>query len=81
MDTDVDRHNFQTLPAGTRLGWIQQGAGCPVEARDASGTDRAPSLFEAIGSTLCTRRQLTPVMMTTSPEIARADCLFYAVRG
>ncbi len=81
MDADVDRHNFQMLPAGTRLGWVRSSTTPPVEARDASGVDRADELFAQRAGQLVTLCPLTPIMMTTVPEIAQSDCLFYAVKG
>lgn len=80
VDRDVDRHNFQSLPAGTRLGWVRRAGALPVLAQDASGTDLAWALFEIRDGTLLTRVALTPIMMTTIPAIARSDCLFYAIR-
>ncbi|MDB4935401.1 MAG: hypothetical protein JWP87_2373 [Labilithrix sp.] len=79
MDLDADRHNFQRLPAGTRLGWLREGAPFPFEAMDASGSDVAHALFERRGDTIVTRRSIIPIMMTTNATIARDDCLFYVV--
>jgi hypothetical protein len=79
LDDDVDCHNFETLAAGTRIGWVSAGAGWPLEARDASGGDRSRDLFEVDAGALRTRQSFTPIMMTTDPTAARNDCLFYAV--
>lgn len=80
LRADVDRHNFETLPAGTCLGWLAEGCGWPLEARGADGADRSHQLFALRGDALETRSTLVPIMMTTDPQQARSDCLFYAVR-
>jgi hypothetical protein len=77
---DIDRHNFRRLEAGTHIGWLAGEAQLPLEARGSDGRDTAPALFEARGDALVTARPLLPVMMTTDPEVAEADCLFYVVR-
>lgn len=76
---DVDRHNFERLPAGTSIGWARPGAGLPLRARGADGVDRAHELFASLDGRLVTRAPLVPIMITTDPAIARSDCLFYAV--
>jgi hypothetical protein len=76
LDAEIDRHNFETLPAGTRIGWAR---GWPVEALDEAGVDRSRDLFATAQGELEIRQSFTPIMMTTDPAAARADCLFYAV--
>lgn len=76
---DVDRHNFERLPAGTAIGWARPGAGLPLRARGADGIDRSHELFASIDGRLVTRAPLVPIMITTDPAIAASDCLFYAV--
>jgi hypothetical protein len=77
---DVDRHNFMRLEAGTRIGWVAREAPLPLEARGAEGDDVAAELFEVRGGELVATRSFVPVMMTTNPDVAAADCLFYVVR-
>jgi hypothetical protein len=77
LDADIDRHNFQLLPAGTRLGWVRPGAPWPLDASDAAGQERSRELFMVEGGLLLARRSVTPIMMTTNAAVARADCLFY----
>ncbi len=79
ISDDIDRHNFETLPAGTRIGWVRPGVDWPVEARDADGADRSRDLFSVNRGELLARRDWIPIMMTTDPLIARQDCLFYVV--
>ena len=78
-DLDVDRYNFQLLPAGSHVAWIAADLDWPFEAWDETGTDVSQQLFRREGRSVQTARPLIPIMMTTNPVIAVADCLFYAV--
>ncbi len=79
VDEEVDRHNFELLPAGTALGWARDGAPWPLVARGADGRDRSRDLFAVEDGLLVARTAMVPIMMTTDPRIAVSDCLFYAV--
>ncbi len=76
----IDRHNFETLAAGTQIGWVAEDSDWPLEARDARGRECSRDLFSNDGGVLRTTQERIPIMMTTNPEIALADCLFYSVR-
>jgi hypothetical protein len=76
---DVDRHNFETLAAGTPVGWVRDADGWPLEAHGADGAEVSRELFTLRDLRLETRRELVPMMMTTDAVVAAADCLFYAV--
>ncbi|MGZ3476767.1 MAG: hypothetical protein ACXWUG_23565, partial [Polyangiales bacterium] len=76
IDRAVDRHNFQSLPAGTEIGWTSARA--PLIAHRGDGIDVAPELFVVSHGVLLTQREMVPIMMTTSESAAREDCLFYA---
>ncbi len=78
MSRDIDRHNFELVPAGTCIGWVSPGTDWPIEAIGAGGNDRSFDLFQVAGGRVETRREMIPVMMTTHRENALADCLFYA---
>jgi len=80
LDAEVDRHNFEPLDAGARLGWVADAAPWPIEAQDARGADVSRELFEIRDGRLATRRHGVPIMITTDPEIAKSDCLFYFAR-
>jgi hypothetical protein len=79
LRADVDRHNFERLAPGTGIGWLRDGSAWPLEARDAAGSERSRDLFAVHGGRLEVLRPMIPIMMTTDPEMALADCLFYAV--
>ncbi len=76
---DVDRHNFERMEAGTRLGWVRSEV-WPVELIDEDGRDRARDYFSIEDGHLIAKRPLIPIMITTDAAIAAADCLFYIVR-
>ena len=76
---DVDQHNFKAMAAGDLVGWLAQNTQWPLTATGAGGEDVSRELFAQHGKQLRLRRPIVPVMMTTTPEIARSDCLFYAL--
>jgi succinylglutamate desuccinylase len=78
FDSELDRHNFETLAPGTQLGWLRPQTPFPLQAVDEQGRDRALELFEARAGVLQSRRSFVPIMMTTQVPAALADCLFYA---
>ncbi|MDH5670575.1 MAG: succinylglutamate desuccinylase/aspartoacylase family protein [Myxococcales bacterium] len=79
LPPDLDRHNFGVMRAGRAIGWLgSQG----LSVLRAVGTEGNPALgdyFEARGGELVPTRDLEPLMVTTDPEIAKSDCLFYLV--
>jgi len=78
VSADVDRHNFERLPEGSLLGWVGEGVAWPFEAWAPDGREISRDLFAIREGRLVTRRAFTPIMMTTRPDIAKSDCLFYA---
>ncbi len=78
FDAEVDRHNFETLAAGSVLAWVRPEVAWPVEAVDASGRALSRALFSLDAGALVTRAPMVPIMMTTSVAAATSDCLFYA---
>jgi predicted deacylase len=78
LDPEIDRHNFEIVARGTRLGWVSSQCAWPFEARDASGAEVSTSWLEIARGELVSRCSFTPFMLTTHTAIARGDCLFYA---
>ncbi|MCP5056286.1 MAG: succinylglutamate desuccinylase [bacterium] len=76
---DLDRHNFESVEVGTKLGYVR-GEAWPLELLDEDGRDRASFYFSLQDGVLRTRRPIIPIMITTDPGIATSDCLFYVVR-
>ncbi len=80
MPDDLDRHNFDVVEKGSRIGWVR-GEGCPLRLLDEHGEDRADEYFERRGDELVVRQPFTPIMITVDAEVAAADCLFYIVHA
>ncbi len=76
---DVDAHNFGLVPKGTLLGWVRDGAPYPFVATDSDGNDQTGTTFVIEGGELRAAREFVPIMMTTTPRIAKVDCLCYLV--
>lgn len=77
--SDVDRHNFSTLDAGSSIGWIRAEGTLPIEARGADGVDVTDRWFARADRRLITTHPFVPIMMTTNAVVATLDCLFYVV--
>ncbi|MGC3872115.1 hypothetical protein ACPF7Z_02460 [Halomonas sp. GXIMD04776] len=75
----IDAHNRGVTPPDTCLGWLGDGGLANLQARDARGIERIAELLCERDGRLYTRRPLRLFMATTNAEIARSDCLFYAV--
>jgi hypothetical protein len=80
ISQDIDRHNFEFIPCGTKIGWLGERGVWPIEVRSRDGKDRGGDLFAVKDGVLETLRPLIPVMMTTNARSVREDCLFYALQ-
>jgi hypothetical protein len=78
LPDDLDRHNFETIPPGSRIGWVR-GPNSPLELIDEHGDDRAADYFERRGDELVARLPFMPIMITVDAAIAANDCIFYVV--
>src|SRR5690606_18306335 len=78
---DLDRYNFDVLPAQNPIGRVRPGAGMPLQARDVEGRDVTDRLFRITGDgAVVVRHDVMPLMMTTTVRQARRDCLFYTAQ-
>jgi hypothetical protein len=77
---EIDRHNFDRLEPGHRIGWLREGADWPLVAVGGDGRDVARELFVAGDGALRSAREIIPIMITNDPGIALSDCLFYVVQ-
>ncbi|SEQ88557.1 Succinylglutamate desuccinylase / Aspartoacylase family protein [Amphritea atlantica] len=75
---DVERFNFGTIPALTRLGWLGSEGMSVFRVQSATGENLLPHYFLSRASGLYSAQQLKLFMITTNPAIALSDCLFYA---
>jgi hypothetical protein len=74
----LDRYNFEVLPAGRPIGQVEPGAAMPLVAADMSGRDATHELFRiTVDGQVVATGDIMPIMMTTTVEQARRDCLFY----
>ena len=77
----LDRHNFGMLLAGTELGQVHSDAAMPLMSTDMRGRDTTDQYFRVTGNGgLVVTQDVTPVMMTTTVQQTRRDCLFYVAR-
>jgi Succinylglutamate desuccinylase / Aspartoacylase family len=74
----LDAYNFGLLPAMHTIGHIDPGAAMPLFAGDMAGTDVTDQLFRTTpDGRVIVAADIMPVMMTTTVQQARRDCLFY----
>jgi succinylglutamate desuccinylase len=76
FEADLERLNFQELPAGTQLGRIRQTT-IPLSVRDDHDKEIAPVYLKISDNALKTRKPLMPAMLTTDHNAIRLDCLCY----
>jgi len=77
LSGDLDRLNFQEIPAGTAFGRICSDHLNHIEAWDESGEDVGDRFFLVEDGELRTRRDVMPSMLTRDVEVIRQDCLCY----
>jgi len=78
----VENHNFGHVCADTPLGFVAGELGDNLRLRDGGGTTGSGAgavgeYFRLEAGRLYPRRRLKLFMVTTNPEIARKDCMFY----
>ncbi len=77
----LDAHNFGMLLAGTVIGHVEPGTAMPLTAFGLDGLDAAERLLTVKpDGALVTAEDLIPVMMVTSVQQTRRDCLCYFAR-
>ncbi len=81
LPPDIERLNFGWLAAGEPLGWLGSLGLRALTLNDGHGQLDAATLFYQEGERLCLAQDCKLFMITTYPEIAVSDCLFYAVRA
>ena len=76
---DVENHNFGTVDAACHLGFVSGELAEVLSAKDAEGNERINDYFQLRDGELFPACALKLFMVTSNPEIARKDCLFYFV--
>lgn len=74
---DIDRLNFNEIPAGTAFGKVNTQKEKVFNVVDEQGKDVSTRFFEIHDGWILTRRQLMPSMLTLKLEIIKQDCLCY----
>ncbi|HKJ24488.1 MAG TPA: succinylglutamate desuccinylase/aspartoacylase family protein [Myxococcota bacterium] len=78
VDAAIDRHNFERVAPGAPLGWVRTDGPWPFVATRADGSEVSRDLLHVRDGRVEASTAFVPIMMTTSPEIAVQDCIFYA---
>jgi len=76
---DIENHNFGFVDSACHLGFVSGQLNSVLTAKDSEGNERVGDYFELREGELYPTRRLKLFMVTTNPEIARKDCLFYFV--
>ena len=76
---DVERFNFGPISPDDQLGFVRGPLEASLSIKDYHGAERVQDFFCLQGEALYPRRSLKLFMVTTNPDIARRDCLFYIV--
>ena len=76
---DIENHNFGTVDAACHLGFVSGELAAVLSAKDAEGNERINDYFQLRDGELFPACPLKLFMVTSNPEIARKDCLFYFV--
>jgi hypothetical protein len=78
---ELDRYNFEVLPALHTIGHVDPGAAMPLFACDVTGRDVTDQLFRMTpDGAVIVAADVMPMMMTTTVQQARRDCLCYTAR-
>jgi hypothetical protein len=74
----LDTYNFGVLPAQHTIGHVDPGSSMPLAAYDVNGREVADRLFRITpDGAVVLAADVMPIMMTTTVEQTRRDCLFY----
>ena len=77
LPPDVDRLNFGILPSGEPLGWVGARGLEVLWVKNAKGQNLSSAIFSVHNGELRLTHPSRLMMVTTNPDIAQSDCLFY----
>ncbi len=77
LEPDLDRLNFQLLPAGSPLIRVQSDTDTPLEAIAEDGTLVTEDYLERVGGDIRLKRAAMPSMLTLDTRVIAQDCLCY----
>lgn len=75
----IEHYNFGFVDSACQLGFVSGTLTANLTARGSDGVERVQDFFAVKSGALFPTRSLKLFMVTTNPEIARKDCLFYVV--
>lgn len=76
---DIENHNFGYVDKEDRLGFVSGALNENLTIKNPLGSVQASEYFQLVDGALYPTQKLKLFMVTTNPEIARKDCLFYLV--
>lgn len=76
---DIENHNFGYVDPSVHLGFVSGELNSNLAIKNPLGEIYASHYFQIRDGALYPSRRLKLFMVTTNPEIARKDCLFYLV--
>ncbi len=77
LRADIEELNHQLTPKDEFIGWCCPDTPIAFQGLDKHDQDRIDELFENRKGCLFTKKEMQLFMVTTVPEIATKDCLFY----
>ncbi len=75
----VENYNFGFVDSSIRLGFVAGILKDSLSLKDTAGAEMISDYFELRRGELYPRKKIKLFMVTSNPEIARKDCLFYLV--
>jgi succinylglutamate desuccinylase/aspartoacylase family protein len=78
LRADIEELNHQLTPRDEFIGWCCPETPIAFQGLDKQQQDQIGELFENRKGCLFTKKEMQLFMVTTVPEIATKDCLFYA---
>lgn len=76
LPASLEKWNFFERPAGSIFARLPRGH-CPLSVIDEAGADLTARFLSVEGDRVVLKRDVTPVMLTTSVAAIRDDCLCY----
>lgn len=80
LKSDIESLNFGTVKEGTLLGWLGDRGQSIFSCHNLAEESVLDKVLRVKDSRLYTEQDLRLFMVTSNPEIAVMDCLFYAVK-
>jgi hypothetical protein len=81
LKADIEQYNFGSVDDTTVLGFAEDGLLQRFVAKDMYGVNRVDHYFQISDGELRPRMPLRLFMVTSNPNIATSDCLFYFIQA